>query len=754
MGAGLLLFWLAINLSVMAGIFGKIPGQTALRNIQNHNSSEVYASGGELLGKFFIYDRTSIGLKEINPQIVNALIATEDVRFYQHDGTDARSMARVMVKNILLGDRSAGGGSTITRQLVKNLFPRQYTGLFGLIVEKIKEGIIARRLEKVYTKDEVLALYLNTVPFGENVFGIWTASQRYFNKHPRLLAPHEAAVLVGMLKATHSYNPRLNPDNALSRRNVVLGQMKKYGYLPPEQADSLSQLPLTLDYNPISHLHGPAPYFREMLRTTLVKWLDEYNQEHQTSYNLYTDGLKIHTTLDFDLQLMAEQALQEEMSRLQKILDYHYRNVRASAVRPLLTREMERSPRYHSLVREGHSPDEIQQNFQTPVAMKLFHWQEETTTELAPLDSILKAQTLLHAGLLSLEPASGAVKAWIGGNNFRYFQYDNVLSGRQAGSAFKPFVYAAALERGIDPCEFLSNEAFVLEDYDQWSPGNYNDEYEGYYSMKGALAHSINTVSTRYLMMTGFDQVIDLAHQAGISSSLPAVPSLGLGSGEVSMLELTAAYAIFANQGIAVAPWYLMKIEDADGQVLLEAPPTPATKRVISEETALLMTDLLSSVVNEGTAASLRSSFRLGYDIAGKTGTTSNNADGWFVGYTPGLITTVWTGLQNPVFAAAYPLPLGASGTALPLWGNYMAKAGRDPHTRNFVGGNFPALPEHLAQMLDCPLFLDELPQPSWLERIFGSPRQEQKPQDISPKKNPSTPKKKSRLRRLLEEIL
>jgi penicillin-binding protein 1A len=753
--AAVVLLWIGMHLTVWLGMWGPLPTVEELAGIENHNSSEIYASGGEMLGKFYIYDRSSIGLQEIAPEVVHALIATEDVRFYQHRGTDLRSMARVVVKNLLMGDRSAGGGSTINRQLSKNLFPRERKGLFGLVVEKIREGIIARRLERAYTKDEILVLYLNTVPFGDNVFGIAAASQRFFNKHPRHLNTEEAAVLIGMLKATSSFNPRINPDRALLRRNVVLQQMRKYEYLEPAIADSLLGLPLQLDYSPMTHIHGPAPYFREMLRVNLVRWLNEFNEEHETSYNLYTDGLKIFTTIDFDLQLMAEQAIREEMTRLQQVVDRHYRNVQASRVQALVNREMQRSPRYFSLQNTGMQEAEILKNFETPVAMRFFSWEDEETQELSPLDSILKAQTLLHAGLVSLEPSTGHIRAWVGGNNFRFFQFDQVLSPRQAGSAFKPFVYAAALEAGVDPCEFISNESFVLEAFDDWSPANIDDNYEGYYSMKGAMTHSINTVSTHYLLRAGLEPVIRLARDAGINATLPAVPSLGLGSGEVNMLEMAVAYSIFPNNGVPVNPQYLTRIEDARGNILFEAPRQVSRDPVISESTALLMTDILRSVVNQGTAASLRSAYSLPYDMAGKTGTTQNNADGWFVGYTHGLVTAVWTGLDQPLFARTYPLPFGASRTALPVWGSYMAKAGRNPNTRAMINGPMPTLTEDLAALLRCPLYLEVLEQPSWLERLFGAPPQEREPREVSPRREPRQrePERRSRLRRWLEEI-
>ena len=738
------------------GVFGRLPSESELKAIESHTSTEIYAFEGELLGKYYIYDRTHVSLDEISPFVTEALLATEDIRFYSHRGTDYRSMLRVLVKNILLRQPEAGGGSTITRQLVKNLFPRENGGFIGLVIEKLKEGIIAGRLEKVYTKDEILLLYLNTVPFGENVYGISAASQRFFDKSPMELSRQEAATLVGMLKATSSFNPRLHPERANSRRNTVIDQLRNYDFIGDDFADSLRALPLELNYAPLTHLHGPAPYFREMLRLELRDWLEQYNEANNTDYNLYKDGLKIYTTLDYQLQLKAEKAVAKQMTQLQNQVDIHYRTAGKSRVEALLTNQLRRTKRYQALKASGKSGTEIMEILSQTREMTFFGWEQEKLMHISPLDSVFLAQKLLHSGLVALEPSTGHVKAWVGGNDFRFFQFDQVLSPRQAGSAFKPFVYAAALENGIEPCDYVSNEPVVFEDYGDWSPANANQHYEGYFSMQGALAHSVNTVSARYLSKAGIDTVIQLAREAGIKGHLPAVPSLGLGTAEISLLELTAAYSIFANEGQPASPRWLMKIEDREGNTLYRSPSHLPNQSVIKPETALLMNEMLKSAVDSGTARTLRDRYGLSIDVAGKTGTTQYNSDGWFIGYTPDLITGVWVGLENPSFSRAYPLPFAASGSAVPLWGEFMLEVSRDPQTRKYTSSSFSELPPALKELMACNMYLEELPRRSWLQRIFGG-RDEPPPHTrTQPEKEEEKPPRRERrgfFRRIIDEI-
>jgi len=729
-------------------VFGPVPQKGELKNIRNHLASEIVASGGEMLGKYFLYDRTNISLSEVSPHVINALISTEDVRFYRHKGLDMRSFGRVLIKSLLLRQRSAGGGSTITMQLARNLYPRNKSGKFMLLADKLRETVIARRLERLYSKDELLLLYLNTVSFGDNVFGISAASHRFFNKPPALLKAEEASVLVGMLKATTAYNPRLHHEQALERRNTVIDRLRRHDHISPEMADSLKAIPLKLDYAPVSHIHGPAPYFREWVRHQLVQLLRDHNERHGTSYNLYTDGLTITTTIDYHLQVQAEASLQKRMQQLQKRVDQHYRNVGTARNPELANQLMKRSERYSSLVRQGKGEAEIREIFNQAVSMTVFDWNGEKTLTATPLDSMIMAQKQLHAALVSIEPETGHIRAWVGGNDFRYFKYDHVLSARQAGSAFKPLVFAAALEHGILPCEYISCDSIVFPDYNHWSPANADRNYVGYYSMKGALQQSVNTVAVRYLIRTGTGRITDLARRAGIKADIPQLPSLALGTLDCSLLELTAAYGIFTSAGNAPTPEWLLKIESAEGHLIFEkdsshlaaavatAPEAMAwsfsgelmqdqaadgpghAERVISAENSMIMTEMLREVTRSGTAAVLSQYISPAIDMAGKTGTTQNNADAWFIGYTPGLITGVWVGAENPVFTSMYPLPFGASGSAVLVWGDYVRDCFSKETTRHWVNGSFDQTPVHLREMMECEDYLAELPSPGILERI------------------------------------
>lgn len=747
--ASVFLLALLFFFSVWIGLWGKIPDKKELGSIENFISSEVYASDGELLGKYFIYDRSHAHIDQISENVINSLIATEDARFYSHSGIDYRSLGRVLFKTLLMGETQAGGGSTLSQQLAKNLYPRSNNnGLFSLPVSKIREFIIAHRLERIYTKEDILLLYLNTVPFGENVFGISAASLRFFNKNPRDLYMEEAALLVGTLQATSFFNPRQFPERAISRRNTVISQLHRYQYISAEEADSLKNIPLQLNYNPMTHNQGPAPYFRERIRQDVLAILKDYNTIHGTDYNLYTDGLRIYTTLDYHLQLLAEQSIASQLSRQQKLMDAYYRRMPAQRSASLVKNIMHNSQRYKNLQKQKLTQEEIEESFNTPVSLDFFSWDGPGILDISPLDSIYKAQQILHSGLISLDAENGHVKAWVGGNDFRYFQFDHILSNRQVGSTFKPFVYATALQAGIDPCEFVSNERIIYEEYNDWSPANASGEYEGYYSMKGALAQSVNTVTAHYIHQTGAQAVIDNARRAGITAPLPRVPSIALGTAEINLMEMTAAYAGFLGKGRNLQPVWLLKIEDSNGNIIFQQEASPPAQRVWDESTSLLTREMLTEAINNGTAQSLRTRFGLQGNMAGKTGTTQNNADTWFIGFTPGLITGVWTGLENPAFAALYGSPLGSGASAVPLWGEYMREVAGNSHTRKYTQGNFSPLPDSLALMMDCAMFLEELPGENLWERIFGSPDEERvRRRDRRDRERPS------RLRRFLDNL-
>ena len=667
--AGLVLIQGALILLVFAGAFGKIPDTHALKRIQNPIATEIYTADGVLMGTYYIQNRQYLEPSEITEIIRNALIATEDIRFYRHNGIDMRSLFRVFFKTLLLGKEGSGGGSTLTQQLAKNLYPRRDFGALSMPVNKMKEMATALRIEKVYTKDEILETYLSTISFGENTFGIKAASRRFFNKDPQELQLEEAAILVGMLKATQTYNPVKNPESAQGRRNVVLAQMAKYGFLDASGADSLRGLPLKVDYHPLTHNAGIAPYFREFIRTKLDAWCLEHYKNESEHYNLYTDGLKVYTTIDSRLQQYAEESMQAQMTHLQEIFQKQWE--RDDLWNGLTEKQM--LINYDGVHRSGMASE-------LPRKMEVFTWEGLQEREYNTLDSIRHFLRFLQAGIMAMDVRTAEIKAWVGGINHEYFKYDHVLARRQAGSTFKPLVSLEALEQGISPCDYFPNDSVVYHEFDDWTPRNADRTYGGYYSLRGALVHSVNSVSVELLMQVGIDSVLELCQKAGIESSLPAVPSLALGTGAVSLYEMVRVYQAIANHGISKEPVYIKRIEERNGKVLDEMNPAVEGGAICSPENAELMIEMLRSVVNDGTAAGLRTNYQISADIAGKTGTTQNYTDGWFIGFTPGLVAGVWVGgdLQNVRFQN---MQYGQGAyTAMPMWADFMISAFRDDH--------------------------------------------------------------------------
>lgn len=711
-------------LLVRSGAFGQLPSYGELRNIQNNVASEVYSADGKLIGKFYIQERTQTDLDHISPHLIDALIATEDVRFFNHNGVDYHSLARVLIKSILLQNESSGGGSTITQQLAKNLYPRRNHGWLTLPVNKTKEVLTARRIEKIYSKNEILELYLNTVSFGDNAFGIETAAERYFSVDPDELTIEQSAVLVGMLKATYNYNPRVNPEAAIQRRNLVLDQMKKYKFLTDSMAGKLKEVPLQLKYTNPTHDEGLAPYFREYLRTNISSLLQTIEKPGGGGYNLYTDGLKIYTTIDSRMQRYAEEAMREHMKRLQKTFYMHWGSARPwYKNNDVYLNAIFRSDRYKKLKAEGLSEEEIQTEFKKEIPMKIFTWEGEEEKLMSPLDSVRHYLYFLNAGLLAMEPSTGYIKAWVGGINHRYFKYDhvNINTKRQVGSTFKPIVYASALEQGFDPCEYLVNEQTIYEEYEDWSPRNANGEYTGYYSMEGALANSVNTISVNLLMESGLRNTIKLAHNLGIESKVPGVPSIALGTPSISLYEMTAAYSAFVNEGRTVKPRYLTKIEDARGKAIYENESPGESRKILSDRTVEIMLEMLQNVINNGTGAKLRYHYGLYNDIAGKTGTTQNHADGWFMGATPHLVTGVWVGADDPgIHFRTLDLGQGAA-TALPIYGLFMQKVAKDPAFRSITRARFPEPSLETRELLDCEPFKEKLDSEKGIFNVFDN---------------------------------
>ncbi|MBJ6119188.1 PBP1A family penicillin-binding protein [Pontibacter sp. BT310] len=721
-GLYMVLLFTFFYLLVYMGAMGAMPSRNELKSVQNNTASEVYAAGGELLGRYYIQDRTNVKYTDIAPAAIHALVATEDARFYEHAGVDVRSLGRVIVKSILMQDQSAGGGSTLSQQLAKNLYPRKNFWFWDMPVNKLREIIIARKLEGIYSKEELLELYLNTVPMGGNLYGIERASSRFFNKSAADLKTEEAAVLIGMLKATTTYNPRLNPEKSKTRRNVVLNQMVKYGYLEAGKAEDLKKKPLKLDYTVTNHNDGMAPYFREQLRQELVEWVATKKKKNGDPYNLYTDGLKIYTTIDAGMQEHAEKAVRNKMAALQRTFDAHWngRNPWGRGA-GFLQEAMRRTDRYKKAKADGKTDAEIIEAFRKERPMIVFSWQGNKQRTMSPMDSLAYYHKFLNAGLLSMDPYSGEIKAWVGGINHHVFKYDHVRSRRQVGSTFKPIVYAAALERGVEPCTWFPNERITYPEYDDWSPRNATDQYGGEYTMRGGLAHSVNTVSAQVMMKAGVNKVVDVAHRLGIESDIPEVPSLALGVADLSLYEMVNAYATIANQGYKVEPVYIRKIEDRSGKVLHKHRSDRHVRRAISESNAAIMLYLMQGVVEEGSAAKLRSQYGLQMDIAGKTGTTQDNADGWFIGITPNLVTGVWVGAESPKVRFR-TLALGqGSSTALPIWGDFNKQIALDPAYVGYYKSHFTKLAPYLQNLVDCPSFREEPPHETFFERLFDN---------------------------------
>ena len=708
-GIGLLafvLFLFIIYILVVSGATGHLPTRDELARVENPMASEVYSADSVLLGRFFLQERSNVTYENIPKPVVDALISTEDARFYQHHGVDYRSLGRVMIKTLLLQNESAGGGSTITQQLAKNLYARKKYKVLSLPINKIREMVIAGRIEKVYDKKSIIALYLNTVPFGENVFGIEAAAQRFYSKSVRSLDVGQAAVLIGMLKATYSYNPRIFPEQSRTRRNVVLSQMEKYGMITEEQKESYSTAPIELKYNRITHHTGLAPYFREYLRTDMLQWIDHYNKENDTSFNLYTDGLKIYTTIDSRLQRAAEEAVGIQMASLQKKFDQHW-GKKQPWTEAALESAVKRSDRYRNLASEGKSYKQALEIMKKPLPMSLFTYQGEKEVTMSPLDSIKHYLMFLNAGMLAMDPRYGDIKVWVGGVNHQYFQYDHVkeTTKRQVGSTFKPIVYASAIERGERPCAFITAEKTVYNNLEGWTPKNTDEEKYGLkFSMPGALAYSVNTVSVRVLEKAGMNNTIELAHNMGVKSELEAVPSMALGTADISVMEMVTAYSVFAANGKVTKPYYLRSITTHDGKALEEF-HAEKPKQAISEETAQLMLHMLRRAVNEGTSSSLRSQFGLTNDIAGKTGTTQSNTDGWFIGITPKLVVGAWVGGDDPsIRFRTTSLGQGAR-TALPLVGEFLKLAKKDASLDSVSNARFAPLPANLEAKINCDFY-------------------------------------------------
>ncbi|MBO6660603.1 MULTISPECIES: PBP1A family penicillin-binding protein [Roseivirga] len=690
-------------LSVLVGGWGELPSTEELTEIQHDEASVVYAADHEILGQYHFQNRREVNFRKLPPHLIDALVATEDVRFYDHEGVDVFSLSRVFFKSILLGDKSAGGGSTISQQLVKNLYPRENHGPFTMAVNKTKEMILAMRMEDIYSKKEILTLYLNTVPFGDNTYGIESASQRFFSKSVEDITLEESATLVGMLKATHYYNPRVNPENAISRRNTVFYQMMKYGFIGREWYDSLSQSPIELNLSSFDTNAGIATYFRAEVKKQVKEWLEAYNYANGTNYNIYTSGLKIHTTLDYNMQLMAENAIAEHMTELQETYDKYFDNRLLSLKNKHFKQLVKNSKEFRTLKEEGLSDKEVFAELAKTQPLELWDWQGSKEIEASLIDKIAHYQRLLNTGMISIDPKNGAVKAWVGGINYAHYKFDHVSqSKRQVGSTFKPFVYASALEQGASACNYYNPQSVKYASYENWAALNSDEEQNRFYTMKGALANSVNTVAVKVMQEAGINNVVNLANQAGLEN-VPRVPSIALGTAEINMLSLAQAYTIFLNDGKAAHPTLIQRIEDKEGNVLVEFSPKVSNKPVISKTTQETMIEMMKGVVNEGTGSRIRWKYNLTNDIAGKTGTTQNNKDGWFVGLTPNLVTITWVGPDNYRLGFKSTRLGQGANTALPIFALFQKKMNSDSQFNYYTKAKFSTPSPFTLEELGCP---------------------------------------------------
>lgn len=730
-------------MAVFFGVLGPVPSSTQLLKVKNPVASEVYSSDGKILGRYYVENRSHASFNEISEHVVNALIATEDARFYEHRGIDEVALARVFVKSILLRNKSTGGGSTISQQIAKNLFPRGNLGPFSMPVNKLREGIIAYRLERIYTKEEILALYLNTVPFAENIFGIEVAAERFFSKKPVKLDVHEAAVIIGMLKANNYYNPRTHPERAIGRRNVVIGQMEKYNFITPEHAELYKKKPLGLKYRPISYTQGPAPYFLEKLKPELLEWCASNNNEDGEPYNLYTDGLKISTTIDYNLQYYAQLSVKEHMKVLQSKFDERWSKRDIFKENPdVIKSAIQRN-------NKSGDPYEVEvKKYEQKKPTTLFTWSGIKNKSMSRLDSLKHFQKFLHTGFVAIDPKTSELKAWVGGIDFRFFKYDHVTAPRQTGSTFKPFVYLTALEQGVPIDKYYENRLITYKKYNDWTPKNSHGEYKGFYTMKGALAESLNNISVETILEAGIDETIELVEDLGVTADLEDYPSLALGVSSISPLELAEAFAGIANDGIPVSSHYLIEIRDNNDKVLAKFNYERATEPVVEPENCRSLIQMMEEVVSSGTGKGIRTIYEIPGDFAGKTGTTQNNSDGWFVGITPDLVTTCWVGADDPrVHFRSTTYGQGAY-MALPIVGKFFHKVYRDPKYKAQQNNNFNLPSPEILAKLDKPGYrevLDMEKRSFDFAKIFGKKEQSEELQKSSAKQA-EEPNKKGRV--------
>ncbi len=726
-----LLFWVLFTVPVISIVsfvmyvrfFSELPDTEALQNPKTNLATEVFSCDTKVIGKYYAENRTNVKFKNISPNVINALIATEDARFFEHSGVDIRALGRVIIGAVHRSS-SSGGGSTITQQLAKMLFPREDLRGIHLVIRKIKEWIIAVKLEREYTKQEILAMYLNKFDFINSAVGIKSAAQIYFGTTPDSLRLEQAAMLVGMAKNPALFNPNRFKERTQGRRNTVLQQMQKYNYITVKQLDSLEKIPLVLTFHPENHNDGLAPYFREYLRDVFFKkWCEENPKPDGTKYDIYRDGLKIYTTIDSRMQRYAEEAVTEHLLELQGAFDDECRkkrnapfawNVSKDEIKAIMEQGMKRSDRYRAMKKAGASEADIEKKFKTPTAMTVFSWKGEKDTVMSPWDSIRYYKAFLQTGFMSMEPQTGYIKAWVGGISHKFFQYDHVQIGhsRQVGSTFKPFIYALAIQEGYSPCYRIPNVKTCIDmpaGQPQYCPDNAGGEEKlagKMLTLQQALAYSINYVSAYLIKQFGPQAVIDMTRRMGIVSPIEAVPSICLGTPEISVFEMVGANSSFANKGTWIQPTFVTRIEDKNGKVLADF--VPKTEEVMNEEKAYVMLRLMQGVVQIGTGCRLRYKYKLMMPIAGKTGTTQNNSDGWFMGITPDLVSGCWVGGEDRAVHFDRTDQGQGAAMALPIWGKYMQKVYADK-TIKISQGEFEKPSKRIDTEMDCSKYNREL---------------------------------------------
>ena len=700
--------------------FGPMPTFEELENPETNLATEIISADGKLLGTYYIENRSNVSYQDISPNLINALVAIEDIRFYEHSGIDKIALFRV-IKGISTGHTEQGGGSTITQQLAKNLFPRdENLSKLQLVVRKLQEWVTATKLEYNYSKDEIIAMYLNTVFYGHNAYGIKKATETFFGKQPDELSIEEAALLAGVVNAPTKFSPKRNPNNALNRRNLVLKRMEINGFITEQQYDSISQIPIDIShFGVLDHRAGQATYFREFLRGMMHEWAKTHYKPDGTPYNIYKDGLRIYTTIDSRMQQYAEDAVREHLALdLQPSFYAHWEDdpkapfvlSNEEDVEKIMTLSMKRSERYRVLRKAGWPMDSIVANFNTPIPMTVFSWDGPFDTVMTPMDSIRYYKYFLQSALMSVETGTGYVKAYVGGNDYRFFQYDHVTQAkRQVGSTFKPFLYSLAMQEGeYTPCTKVANISYSIQlpDGKFWEPKDSGKAKLGEeVTLRWALAHSNNRISAYLMKRFGPEATIQMARRMGVKSDIPAVPSICLGVCDLTLYEMVGAISTFANKGVYVKPIFITEIEDKNGNVI-EA--FKAEKReAMDDVTAYKMIELMKGVVYEGTGVRLRYKYGLRYPIAGKTGTTQNQSDGWFMGITPDLTTGVWTGAEDrSVHFKTITLGQG-SNMALPIWALYMQKVYADP-TLGISKGDFTKPLSRVDLDFDCDKYDEE----------------------------------------------